>query len=282
MGDRNSLFSVEAFVDTVDYLNGFDESCVAKDAVAPLIAELAILFCDFPPLLVKPHKDTTISWVTTHAGNRRLRCSYSCGQAAFFEANPAALVKRLRAQPAQVLALGPAATGSESTQRGRGGSGHATEKRVLRGSGALPTSSFGPPLSVLSSAHGGAGGSRNGGQAGASGMLSASWGVLEHALPLRDATGRTVAVALVALSLSAVNGALRSALLLQQGNLNNNPPPQQLPSSLPQPRVVTEEGSHEWAGAGEGGGGSPSSMASSEVSGHACGGETVVPPRARR
>jgi len=189
--EQSCLFCLEIFLDTVDLL-----SCRSPP---PALPDFAFVVADFPPLLVTapdlashPHAAT---WASKNPGRtrRRLRCTYQSGQSAMFEAEPAALAGVLHAQPMQVLCLAPAS--DEHSSPGA----ESQSKRRLLGSGAVPTQAFRPPSA--------------GGWQRLAGRGSASWGCEECAVALKDGAGRTVAVALLVMSLTAVNKALKAVVL---------------------------------------------------------------------
>jgi len=144
-----------------------------------------------------------------------------------FEAEPAALAGILHAQPMQVLCLAPA--NSEQSLLGTG-----IHKRRLLGSGAVPTQAFHPPNA--------------GGWQRLAGRGSASWGCEECAVALKDGAGRTVAVALIVISLTAVNKALKAVVLGNQGPVANTA--KSIKASAATPEVVDEVEEKKWAPAG--------------------------------
>ena len=184
------MHSLEVFVDTVDYTGNLDESAEAPQLAEMLASDLAFVFGDYPPLLVeRPNlgaHPSAARWHGTRSRRKRLRVTYQTGQSAFFEAGPESLANRLAAQPLQLLALGP-----------RDDCGLGAGRRRLVGSSTLPLTGYRPPAAAAWHRLGGRG--------------SAVWGCEERAVPVLDLSGRTVAVALVVVSLSQLSAALRGA-----------------------------------------------------------------------
>ena len=129
--DETSLFCLEIFVDTVDYLQ------LSTDAKQPEPTDFVFIFAGYPPLVV-PAPDTiaqpnAASWVTTRLGKKRYRVTYQSGKSALFEAQPTDLAAKLRCRPLQVLAL--------SSEDAEIGTASGRPHRRLRGSCAVPMAS---------------------------------------------------------------------------------------------------------------------------------------------
>ena len=187
--DETSLFCLEIFVDTVDYLQ------LSTDAKQPEPTDFVFIFAGYPPLVV-PAPDTiaqpnAASWVTTRLGKKRYRVTYQSGKSALFEAQPTDLAAKLRCRPLQVLAL--------SSEDAEIGTASGRPHRRLRGSCAVPMAGYHPPAA--------------GGWQRLGGKGSVSWGCDERAVPVKDSLERTVAVALVVVTVSAMNGQLKDALI---------------------------------------------------------------------
>ena len=161
VADEASLFCLEIFVDTVDYMQ------LSLDVKQPEITDFIFIFSGFPPLVI-PAPDTikykhAKSWITTRTGQKRLRVTYQAGKSALFEAQPTNLSNRLRARPLQILAV---CKGDKEVTVG-GGKTH----RLVRGNCCLPMNGFHPPQA--------------GGWARLGGKGSSSWGCDERAVPIK-------------------------------------------------------------------------------------------------
>jgi len=186
------LFCLEVFVDTVDFTADAAGKAAAAEAAANLLLDFAFIFPGgYPPLIIRPPDVEAFphmaAWVKTRAGKLRLRCTYQTGKSALFEANPVEVSASMSTQPMQTLALQPEPKDSKA------------RRRTLAGTGGIHLSDFRPP---------GVGGwERLGGRG------SGSWGCVERAVAINDSLNQTVAVALVVVSLAAVNPALKAAVI---------------------------------------------------------------------
>ena len=205
--DETSLFCLEIFVDTVDYLLSTTRSSRSRRTSCSSSRATRLWWCRAPT----PPQPNAAS------------CDHAPGQ----EALPRHVPEReerpvrgaahgpsrqARCRPLQVLAL--------SSEDAEIGTASGRPHRRLRGSCAVPMAGYHPPAAGLAAARCGA----------------PCPGRDERAVPVKDSLERTVAVALVAVTVSAMNGQLKDALFRTCMSQQRGVPPS------PQTRAVTGGG----------------------------------------
>jgi len=196
MAQNTGLFSLEVCVDTVDFISDHEQELDVPIEKASKMAgcDLCFMFYDYPAIIVTPPTASLPTYVSSNNGEKRIRVLYQTGQSVLFEENPFNLASKLTSQPITLLAVGPIING--------------TSKRDVHGSSMISLEQFIPPQTESAGRH-------------RFGYLRGSWGCCEMAIPLKDYSGCIIAVALIVISLSAIDPTIKTLISKNNSQPNN-------------------------------------------------------------